>query len=841
MTSPSIAAIANAKPASPAPSAAAGIPATEPSPRLVPPDKQNLAHLTFEELSIQFLKAVKNGDLAYMDRVAQQATRSSHAPLINIRGMWESTPLIYACQYCHPQAAMWLLERGANVHMQNEKGVTPLLLASLEGMTSVVDWILTQQRASVDSTSSSSGSASTDPLNTVMPIDKQIGVVYNSAADLNIRANPLLAASMNGHVEIVAKLLAHGASVNCGVPASASSASAAKQFALLLAAKYGHARVVRLLIKHGADFATSDANGNHALLLTCEASKEECAMELLRLLPGTPLEPVEAVQDSTGSDSGNCDSGDGDHASASGPPPPSRASNAYVAAWKQPNCHGLTALHFAAANGLVPVVQTMLVRLQWGDDRAFLNATSVNRRECALLMACRKRQNEVVQSLVTCGADFELADRGGTTALQVLKREKKDELVKLCESKKQQALANSKAGDVSRVSSAVALPVRSSSNPAPESEIARAASGSERSAGASELAFSMGEAHADGAMSSSENQAEQLPVPAATPDWGGALESAVDGDSSSSTSDALAAHDSENAAVVPEPTQQSQASGADLRTMSFAPHALHPSVNLAPPVVEAEGGVGASGDAKTERIAEPVAVSDTKSTAAAVAQTGDTGGLIGSDEGGAPVHDRSSSGTCAETMTSASPAREEAYLSASKRPSKPKHRKKEQATPPRKPRQKKSVVKDDEAAGDAITAASHVDSHDEVSVVPSVTEPSSPLPDASASPSVATAASSAEAHASTSSLAPLPPPALEPSLDTSTSTTLNRSSSSTHVVIDATETNAPLKRERRKKKQKAHSMSSSSETKKKTKRTGESGERDAPLVFDDHEGDDDES
>ncbi|KAF1318392.1 hypothetical protein FI667_g14031, partial [Globisporangium splendens] len=48
-------------------------------------------------------------------------------------------------------------------------------------------------------------------------------------------------------------------------------------------------------------------------------------------------------------------------------------------------------------------------------------------------MACRKRQSEVVQLLINVGADFELADRGGTTALQVLKRDKKDDLVKLCE------------------------------------------------------------------------------------------------------------------------------------------------------------------------------------------------------------------------------------------------------------------------------------------------------------------------------------------------------------------------------------------------------------------------
>lgn len=402
-----------------------------PSLLLLPKDKQNLTHLAFEELSIQFLKAVKNGDLAYMERVAQQAANasSSSTTLINIRGMWESTPLIYACQYCHPKAAMWLLEQGANVRLQNEKGVTPLLLASLEGMTDVVDWILKQYTTAPSATTSitveqQGHTVHSEPgaADSVVSIDKQVGVVYNSAADLNIRLNPLLAAAMNGHVEIVAKLLAHKASVNFGVPASASVVSP-KQFALLLAAKFGHASVVRILIKHGADFATSDANGSHALLLACEASKEECAMELLRLLPATPAQPPSEKDE------------DGERHSPATLAPLCH-SNSYVAAWKQVNSHGLTALHFAAANGLLSVVQSMLVLLQWGSDREFLNATSINRRECALLMACRKRQSEVVQLLISVGADFELADRGGTTALQVLKRDKKDELVKLCESRK---------------------------------------------------------------------------------------------------------------------------------------------------------------------------------------------------------------------------------------------------------------------------------------------------------------------------------------------------------------------------------------------------------------------
>lgn len=102
--------------------------------------------LTRADLRVQFLKAVKRGNVAEMADLLQryQQPRSlspdSHEDereegieeLVNIRGMWESTPLISATQYAHCEAALWLLSHGAKPHASNEKSVTALLLASLE-------------------------------------------------------------------------------------------------------------------------------------------------------------------------------------------------------------------------------------------------------------------------------------------------------------------------------------------------------------------------------------------------------------------------------------------------------------------------------------------------------------------------------------------------------------------------------------------------------------------------------------------------------------------------------------------------------------------------------------
>ncbi|KAJ0394200.1 hypothetical protein P43SY_007834 [Pythium insidiosum] len=390
---------APAAPSAPAPTADAlaqvkpptGLSASGPTVETLPA-KQGLHELSAEELATSVLKAVKAGDLSLVQRLFHVAgTRKPPVPLLDIRGMWESTPLIYACQYCHELIALWLLDAGADVALVNEKGVSALLFACLEGMTPVVARILQQLPR--------------DEHTRAATLDQQCGVVYNSAVDVNVRVTPLLAASMNGHLEIVRLLLAEGASVNVGVlPLGASATgdgdgrktTGSLQLPLLIAAKHGHADVVRELLARDADPTATDANDNHALLLACEANKEDCALALLQWFQ------LHRVQDE-------------------------RATRV----WKRANFYGFTALHHAAIHGLKTAAETMLETLGWQDDRAFVDATSATRRESALLMACRKRQYGVCRLLMLSGANAELADRGGTSALDVLRREKRDELLEL--------------------------------------------------------------------------------------------------------------------------------------------------------------------------------------------------------------------------------------------------------------------------------------------------------------------------------------------------------------------------------------------------------------------------
>lgn len=117
-----------------------------------------------------------------------------------------------------PTAAMAAIESGADVNELSEKGNSPLLLASMNGRTEIVEILITAG-ADVSVARSSDG------------------------------ATPLHLASQNGHIDVVRQLL------SCGAPADPVS-SMGDATPLLLASQYGHGKIVELLLAEGA-------NANH--------------------------------------------------------------------------------------------------------------------------------------------------------------------------------------------------------------------------------------------------------------------------------------------------------------------------------------------------------------------------------------------------------------------------------------------------------------------------------------------------------------------------------------------------------------------------------------------------
>nr|CCA26816.1 hypothetical protein PITG_01794 [Albugo laibachii Nc14] len=321
--------------------------------------------ISVDENAIRFVQAVKRGNLNELGAIYKSVDLKDKVNLLNYRGMWGCTPLLSACLFGQTDVAIWLLDHDVDKDLCNERGVTPLLLASLEGLTPVVRKIIDKgdkPRA--------------------LGMDNSIGIVYNASADRNMRLNPLLAASVNGHADIVELLLSNGAESNQNVDSVEVGGKAHQQRALLLSVKYRHTAVTRTLLRYAGDITLCDEDGNDALLLACESMNENCALVLIE----------EAKQ-----------------------------QNCVQLVLLKCNIQGYTALHYASLHGLVNVCHGIIKNLDQVKLSLLLSIKTLTFEETALHLTSHMQNAGIVTALIEAGANGELKDSRGRTATQLMR------------------------------------------------------------------------------------------------------------------------------------------------------------------------------------------------------------------------------------------------------------------------------------------------------------------------------------------------------------------------------------------------------------------------------------
>ena len=194
---------------------------------------------------------------------------------VNMKGIFDSTPLISACQYNHESIVLTLLEvNGIDIHHANQKGGMALTFACLEGMQDAVEALVRMD---------------------AKPMPSEV-ILYNKQTDKNDYLAPLSAAVINGHGSIVSSLLNITGGNSCPCPvdhafqqySSMNTATTAKKIitkgvtCLMLACKYAHSDIVAMLLKEKATTSLIDSEDNNLLHYTCRSKGAEATLTILR-------------------------------------------------------------------------------------------------------------------------------------------------------------------------------------------------------------------------------------------------------------------------------------------------------------------------------------------------------------------------------------------------------------------------------------------------------------------------------------------------------------------------------------------------------------------------------
>lgn len=191
-------------------------------------------------------------EAAEAGNIATLTARMKEGADINAKDEQGNTPLLLAVGGGHAEAAAALLEAGADPLAQNAEGQTPAELAPTTELEKLCRRGEAVRRQELELVAA----LEADDLSTVVNMLEEMGV-NPDAMNADNTANALVIAVQKGYDDIVERLLAAGANPNAVMPN--------KLTALHVAAAAGQTKIADVLLKAGADPMAQAGNGSTPL------------------------------------------------------------------------------------------------------------------------------------------------------------------------------------------------------------------------------------------------------------------------------------------------------------------------------------------------------------------------------------------------------------------------------------------------------------------------------------------------------------------------------------------------------------------------------------------------
>ena len=313
------------------------------------------------------------------------------------------TPLHIASSNGHIEVVKMLLEKGANIIVTSNDGCSPLYLASSNGHIEVVKVLLEK---GADAAVINKIGFTPQYIASRQGHVEVVKVLLEKGADAAAVTKDgwtlLHVASYNNHVKLVEMLLEKGACT--------TAVNNNRTTPLHLATEKGHFELVKMLLEKGADITVADNDGWTPLDIVSEKGHVELAKMLLE--KGADI----TVADNNGWTPLHIASRNG-HAEVV-KMLLEKGADITVA-----NNNRSTPLHMASRNGHAEVVKVLLEK---GAD-----IMAISNDSTPLHSACYDGYIEVAKVLLEKGADITVADNNGWTPLHIASRNGHVELAKM--------------------------------------------------------------------------------------------------------------------------------------------------------------------------------------------------------------------------------------------------------------------------------------------------------------------------------------------------------------------------------------------------------------------------